>query len=79
MLLVGKRDERCDRRGVGVEHLSGVSFSKERAGAAVVNASTLAAYPPSVRTEVSSPIAVGCRNSSLFDPPIAPASALTIT
>ena len=48
-------------------------------GASVWKASTFAAYPPAERTNVSSPMAVGCRNSSLRLPPIAPASALTIT
>ncbi len=48
-------------------------------GATVVKASTLAAYPPAERTKVSSPMGVGCRNSSDFEPPIAPASAATMT
>ena len=45
----------------------------------MVTASTLAAYPPGERTKVSSPTVVGCRNSSLLDPPIAPDIAETIT
>ena len=42
-------------------------------------ASTFAAKPPEERTKVSSPIGAGHKNSSDFEPPIAPASALTIT
>lgn len=41
--------------------------------------STFAAYPDGATTNVSSPTSVGCRNSSLFEPPIAPASAATMT
>jgi hypothetical protein len=58
---------------------SGRPSTGSGSGASVVNASTLAAYPPAERTNVSSPIGVGCRNSSLFEPPIAPASASTMT
>ena len=42
-------------------------------------ASTFAAKPPADRTKVSSPIGDGQRNSSDFEPPMAPASAFTIT
>ena len=57
---------------------AGASSMGRGAGARVRNASTFAAYPPAERTNVSSPMGVGCRNSSLRDPPIAPACAETI-
>ena len=49
------------------------------AGGGVVTASALAAYPPSERTNVSSPISQGKRNSSLREPPIAPETAEQMT
>ena len=45
----------------------------------MVTASALAAYPPSERTNVSSPISQGKRNSSLREPPIAPETAEQMT
>ncbi len=57
---------------------AGTPEASRGAGARVRNASTFAAYPPGERTKVSSPTGVGCMNSSLRDPPIAPAWAETI-
>jgi hypothetical protein len=65
--------------GVSSTCASGSPSNGIDSGTTVRTASTLAAYPPAERTKVSSPIAVGCRNSSLFDPPIAPDIAETIT
>ena len=50
------------------------------AGVGTVTASVLAAYPQVMqRTNVSSPTSRGAKNSSLFDPPMAPDIAETMT
>ena len=72
MAIVGVAGE-SNTTGAGNPSMLRASGTTER------KASTFAAYPPSVRTKLSSPIGVGCKNSSLRDPPIAPASACTIT
>ena len=59
---------------------SGRPSVRAAAGAGVVTASTLAAYPDSTqRTKVSSPISDSARNSSEALPPMAPDTAETIT
>ena len=65
----------------GESKTTGAASASKGTGSAgaVLNASTFAAYPPADRTKVSSPIAVGCRNSSLRAPPISPLSAATMT
>src|SRR6218665_3481174 len=65
--------------GVSTVCAAGSPTVGRAAGAWVKYASTFAAYPPSVRTKLSSPMGVGYRNSSLLEPPMAPASAWTMT
>ena len=65
--------------GVSSTCAAGASSNAIASGTTVVTASTFAAYPPGERTNVSSPIAVGVRNSSERDPPMAPDVAATTT
>ena len=65
--------------GEGCTTAAGKPSIEVGSGATVLTASTFAAYPPAERTKVSSPIGLGDKNSSDALPPMAPASALTIT
>ena len=58
---------------------AGVEDESTSGEGAKLTASTFAAKPPADLTKVSSPIGEGFKNSSDFEPPIAPASAFTIT
>ena len=73
--LLRHRDERLDRRGVrGVLDVRlGQPVERDRVGDdGGAPPRRWPRSPPGERTKVSSPITVGCRNSSLFEPPIAP-------